>query len=62
MCGEKIFVCPVFDEGVREAEISLPQSEKGFRLRGQGELLPGKTCLKATCGIDDLPLYFVEEE
>ena len=62
MCGERILVCPIFDEGVDEIEISLPESDKGFRLRGEGKLLEGETRIKAVCGVNDLPIWFEEEK
>lgn len=62
MCGEKILVCPIFDEGVNELNIHLPASSKGFRLRSEGELLEGKSDIKVSCGINELPIWFIEEE
>ncbi len=61
MCGEKILACPIFDEGVKEINICLPSSDTGFRLRGEGELIKGKTSIKVKCDITDLPVWFVEE-
>ena len=61
MCGDKILVCPIFDEGANEVTIRLPESSYGFRLRGEGELSMGGSVVKATCTINDLPVWFVEE-
>ncbi len=60
--GEEILVCPVFDEGVREITVSLPKSETGFRLRGEGPLIKGETEVSVTCSVDDLPVWFTEEK
>ena len=62
MLGERILVCPVFDEGADEVKLFLPKSEKGFRLRGDGDVTPGGLFVKVHCGIHDLPVWFVEEE
>ena len=62
MLGERILVCPIFDEGADEVQLFLPKSEKGFRLRGQGEIEQGGTFVMAHCGIHDLPVWFVEDE
>ncbi|MBQ1477253.1 MAG: hypothetical protein IIZ33_03825 [Erysipelotrichaceae bacterium] len=61
MCGEKILACPLFDEGIDERIIHLPKSVSGFRLRGEGNLLPGDSDVKVTCTIHDLPVWFTEE-
>ena len=61
MCGDRILVCPIFDEGVEEINICLPKSNRGFWLRGEGPLIKGQTELKVTCTIRDLPVWFVEE-
>ena len=62
MLGERILVCPIFDEGADEVQLFLPKSEKGFRLRGQGEIAQGGTFVMVHCGIHDLPVWFVEDE
>ncbi len=59
--GEEILVCPVFDEDVREMTVSLPKSETGFRLRGEGPLIEGETEVRVTCSVDDLPVWFTED-
>ena len=61
MCGEKILVCPIFDEGINEIEIKLPETDKLYRLRGEGETIKSGTSIKITCTINDLPIWFIEE-
>ncbi len=60
LCGEKILVCPMFDEGINERIIHLPKSPSGFRLRGEGDILPGDSDISVSCTIHDLPLWFTE--
>ncbi len=60
MCGDRILVCPVFDEGVSELTVRLPRSDVGFRLRGEGELIGGGTSVKVNCAAVDLPVWFTE--
>ena len=60
MLGDKILACPVFDEGVDKITIRLPESEYGYKLRGEGELIDGKTEVTVHCSINDLPVWFVE--
>jgi len=60
MCGEKILVCPIFDEGTEEVKVTLPKSETGFRLRGEGELIEGGTAVTVSCTVNDLPVWFEE--
>ncbi len=62
MCGDRILVCPVFDEGASEVNVCLPKSEKGFRLRGEGALIGGETAVSVPCAAGGLPVWFVEEE
>ena len=62
MCGDRILVCPVFDEGENELTVHLPRSSKGFRLRGEGTLIEGGTSVDVTCTVGDLPVWFVEEK
>ena len=62
MLGDRILVCPIFDEGVNEVGLFLPKSTKGFRLRGEGDLVKGETFVEVTCTIKDLPVWFVEDE
>ena len=61
MCGDKILVCPIFDEGINEIDIKLPETDKHYKLRGDGELLRGGKIIKVTCTINDLPIWFIEE-
>jgi len=60
MCGDKILVCPIFDEGINEIEIHLPDNGN-YKLRGQGEIIKGASHIKVTCTINDLPIWFIEE-
>ena len=60
MCGERILVCPVFDEGADGITVRLPQSASGFRLRGEGGVIPGGTEIRVPCTVTDLPVWFVE--
>ena len=62
MCGEKILVCPIFDEGKNTIDVRLPYSTAGFRLRGQGKIIEGNTSVRADCTINDLPVWFEEVE
>ena len=56
MCGSAILSCPVFDEGVREIEVDLPEVEDGWYY--QDQLLSGK--VKVESKLDDIPPYFVK--
>ncbi len=60
-CGDRILVCPVFDEGREEVDVRLPKSSSGFRLRGEGELLAGGTFVTVPCPAEGLPVWFTEE-
>ncbi len=62
MCGERILVCPVFDEGAKEVNVLLPKSSTGFRLRGEGPLIKGETFIQVSCRMDELPVWFCEEK
>ena len=57
-CGDAILVCPVFDHGAQSVELLLPQSEKLWRLRGEGECIPGGTRLRVPCLPTELPVWF----
>ena len=61
MCGDRILVCPVFDEGADEISVTLPKSKYGYRLRGEGELFKGGTIMRVKCSVEDLPVWFIEE-
>ncbi len=58
--GERILACPVFDEGVNEIMVTLPQSYCGFRLRGEGSVVEGGSSVAVKCTATDLPVFFVE--
>lgn len=62
MCGDRILVCPVFDEGKKEVNVYLPKSNSGFRLRGKGSLIKGETFVMVSCRTDELPVWFKEEK
>ena len=61
MCGEKILVCPVFDEGINKISVLLPEGSGSFRLRGEGKAYKAGTSVNVSCTINDLPIWFVEE-
>lgn len=60
LCGEKIFVCPVFDEGAKSVTVTLPHFG-AWRLRGEGETHPGGKTLTVPCEMTDLPVWFEKE-
>ena len=57
LCGERFFVCPVFDEGVKDVTVSLPRYG-GWRLRGEGKAHAGGETLTVPCSPYDLPVWF----
>ena len=57
-CGDRILVCPVFDRGAVSVTLTLPQSEKGWQLRGEGQNYPGGSTLTVPCLPTDLPVWF----
>ena len=59
-CGAHVLACPVFDEGAGAVRVTLPASAEGWRLRGEGEMIPGGTVLTVSCLPDDLPVWFTE--
>ena len=59
--GERFFVCPVFDEGAEEVTVTLPRFG-AWRLRGEGEPLPGGETLTVPCRMTDLPVWFEKEK
>jgi alpha-glucosidase len=61
LCGEKLLVCPVFDEGVSELTVTLPRFGGGWRLRGEGAPFAEGETLTLPCLPTDLPLWFVRE-
>ncbi|MBQ5951554.1 MAG: hypothetical protein IJL66_05385 [Lachnospiraceae bacterium] len=60
LVGEKILACPVFDEGARGVTVTLPGAPDAvfWRLRGEGEPIPGGTEITAACAPTDLPVWF----
>lgn len=62
MCGDRILVCPVFDEGADEITVRIPESGFGFRLRGEGEVIAGVTEVTVRCTVNDLPVWFEENK
>jgi hypothetical protein len=57
LCGERFFVCPVFDEGAKDVTVILPRYG-GWRLRGEGEAHAGGETLTVPCSPYDLPVWF----
>jgi len=60
LCGEKFFVCPVFDEGAADVTVTLP-GFGSWRLRGEGEAHPGGETLTVPCKMTDLSVWFEKE-
>ncbi|MBQ9593510.1 MAG: hypothetical protein IJR36_06530 [Lachnospiraceae bacterium] len=58
-CGDEILACPVFDEGASSVTVILPEAERGWQLRGEGETIKGGTKAVVPCAPDDLPVWFV---
>ena len=59
-CAEKVLVCPVFDRGAVSVGVTLPQSPSGWRLRGEGERIPGGSRVTIPCLPTDEPVWFTE--
>ena len=57
-CGDGILVCPVFDRGAESVTVLLPRNAEGWRLRGEGEILPGGASLTVPCLPTNLPVWF----
>ncbi|MBR0041193.1 MAG: hypothetical protein IJP64_07420 [Oscillospiraceae bacterium] len=55
-CGDAVLACPVFDRGAKAVTLTLPQGL--WRLRGEGETIPGGTRLSVPCLPTDLPVWF----
>ena len=57
--GENLLACPVFDPGRREVTVLLPESGKGWQLRGTG--IPRRAGERVTvpCAPEDDPVWFV---
>lgn len=60
LVGERLFVCPVFDEGAQSVSVVLPQFGK-WRLRGGGKAYPGGKTLTVPCAMTDLPVWFEKD-
>ena len=56
LCGERMLVCPAFDEGAKNVTVTLPSG--AWRLRGEGEQHPSGETLTVPCDITDLPVWF----
>ena len=56
LCGDRILVCPVFDEGAETVTVMLPQGL--WRLRGEGEAIDCGKTVTVPCSTDDLPVWF----
>ncbi len=60
LSGERILVCPVFDEGAKNVTVTLPDGV--WRLRGEGEPHRSGETLTVPCETTDLPVWFVLDE
>ncbi len=58
LCGDRLLVCPVFDEGAEDLALKLPRFGGGWRLRGRGPLYPPGAELTVPCGPEDEPVWF----
>lgn len=58
-CGDKLLVCPVFDRGAAAVTLTLPESERGWQLRAEGESIPGGSAVEIPCLPTDEPVWFV---
>ena len=58
LCGNEILACPVFDRGAESVTVTLPNIGGGWRLRGEGEIIPCGETLSAPCLPEDLPVWF----
>ena len=57
-CGERILACPVFDRGAEAVSVLLPESGRGWQLRGEGEAIPGGSRVCVPCLPEDEPVWF----
>ena len=57
-CGERVLACPVFDRGAVSVSVTLPKSESGWLLRGEGEPYPGGSRVTVPCLPTDEPVWF----
>ena len=62
LCGEKLLVCPVFDEGAAGVTLTLPRIGGSWKLRGEGEAHPAGEALTLPCAPTDLPVWFVRTD
>ena len=60
LAGDRFFVCPVFDEGAQSVTVTLPRFVR-WRLRGEGEPIPGGETRTVPCEMTDLPVWFEKE-
>ena len=60
LCGEKMLVCPVFDEGAESVIVKLPNIDTGcgWKLRGGGKTFKKGETLTVQCLPSDLPIWF----
>ena len=58
LCGNEILACPVFDRGAESVTVTLPNIGGGWRLRGEGEIIPCGETLSVPCLPEDLPVWF----
>ncbi len=61
LSGERILVCPVFDESAGEITVTLPRFGT-WRLRGEGAPHPSGETLTVPCLPSDLPVWFASGE
>ena len=61
LCGDRILVCPVFDQGATNVAVTLPDLGRGWRLRGEGPLYPPGEELIVPCLPEDDPVWFERE-
>ena len=57
-CGDEILVCPVFDRGAVSVTLTLLRNKKGWKLRGEGDEIPGGASLTVPCLPTDEPVWF----
>ena len=60
-CGDQLLACPVFDRGAAEVSVLLPRCVSAWRLRGEGERIPGGTRVTVPCLPTDEPVWFSPE-
>ena len=57
-CGDRILACPVFDRGATAVTVALPRCAEYWRLRGEGERVPGGSAVTVKCLPTDEPVWF----